>query len=110
MPVFRVFIGSGEFLVCPEVCRQVSLTLQNVVLNEDLFVLGMGGANVVLRIQWLEKLGLVTTNHKDLTIEFDVGDRKIWLQRGPQLTDGEISTSGLRRMMAWQEVAYFCHL
>lgn len=41
---------------------------------EDLFVLAMGGANVVLGIQWLGKLGLVSTDHKKLTMEFSVGD------------------------------------
>lgn len=74
LPAFDIFIGSGKFLVCREVCRQVTVILKNVVLTEDLFVLGMGGANVVLGIQWLEKLGSMTMNHKDLTIEFGVGD------------------------------------
>lgn len=85
LDAFCVFIGSGEFLVCREVCRQVSLTLQNMVLIEDLFVLDMGGANVVLGIQWLEKLGPVTTNHKELIIEFEIGERTIRLQGDPQL-------------------------
>lgn len=57
LPAFRVFIASGEFLVCKEVCRQVTLTLQNVVLTEDLFILNLGGSNVMLGIQWFEKLG-----------------------------------------------------
>lgn len=90
LDAFHVFIGSEEFLVCREVCRQVSLTLQNVVLTEDLFILGMGGVNVVMGLQWLEKLGLVTTNHKELTIEFEIGEWTILLQGDPQLTDAEI--------------------
>lgn len=62
LPTFKVFIGSGEYLVCKEVCRQVSISIQNTDIVEDLFVLAMGGANVVLGIQWLGKLGLVTTD------------------------------------------------
>lgn len=35
LPVFKVFIGSGEYLVCKEVCRQVGITIQNTVVTED---------------------------------------------------------------------------
>lgn len=51
LPEFRVFIGSGKFLVCKEVCRQVAMTIQNTAIVEDLFVLSMGGANIELGIQ-----------------------------------------------------------
>lgn len=47
---FKVFIGSGEYLVCREVVRQVPLTIQEVTLNEDLYVLSMEGVNIVLGI------------------------------------------------------------
>lgn len=40
------------------------------MIVEDLFVLAMGGANVVLGIQWLGKLVPVTTDHKKLSIEY----------------------------------------
>lgn len=110
LPAFQVFIGSGEFLVCKEVCHQVLLSLQNTVFTEDLFVLGMGGANVVLGIQWLKKLGLVTTNHRELAMEFELGDLKVRLQGEPHLIDYEITKLGLRHLMAQKEVAYFCHL
>lgn len=50
LPEFWVFISRGEFLVCKEVFRQVPITLQNVLITKDLFILSMGGANVVLGI------------------------------------------------------------
>lgn len=61
-----MFIGSGEYLVCKEVCRQV--------------VLSMGGANIILGIQWLGKLGPVMTDHKELTMEFNEGDKLVRFQ------------------------------
>lgn len=96
LPAFRIFIGSGEFLVCKEVCERVTITLQNIVLTEDLFVLSIGGTNVVLGMQWLEKLGSVTMDHRSLTMEFEFRERKVWLQGDPHLADSEISASGLR--------------
>lgn len=53
---FRVFIGSGEYIVCREVCRQVHLVIQKLTLKEDLYVLAMEGVNDVLDIQWSETL------------------------------------------------------
>lgn len=75
LPTFKVFIGSGEYLVCKEVCRQVNVVIQNTTIMEDLFVLSMGGAKIVLGIQWLGKLGPVTIDHKELAMEFYDGDR-----------------------------------
>lgn len=40
-------------------------------------MVAMGGANIVLGIQWMEQLGPVITNHKDLTMEFTLGYKKI---------------------------------
>lgn len=107
---FKVFIGSGEYLVCKEVCRQVVISIQNTPVTEDLFVLSMSGANIVLGIQWLGKLGPVTRNHKELTMEFDDGDKHVRFQGDLQLTELELSKSGLQRLMAKGEIAYFCHL
>lgn len=51
LPAFKVFIESGEHLVCKDVYRQVGIAIQNTTVTEDLFVLPMGGANIVLGIQ-----------------------------------------------------------
>lgn len=56
---------------------QVSISIQNNIIQEDLFVLVMSGANIVLGIQWMEQLRPVITNHKELIMEFSLGDKKI---------------------------------
>lgn len=45
---FHVFIGSGEFLICNGVCRQLAIFMQGITIIQDLFVLTMERANVVL--------------------------------------------------------------
>lgn len=80
LPAFKVFIGCGEYLVYKEVCCQVNIVIQNTAVTEDLFVLSMGGANIVLGIRWLGKLGPVTTNHKALMMEFHDGDKCVRFQ------------------------------
>lgn len=50
LPEFWVYIGSGEYPVCEQVCRDIPITIQSVTLVEDLFVLAIGWANLVLGI------------------------------------------------------------
>lgn len=110
LPEFRVFIGSGDFLTCKEVCPHVPIRIQETTIVQDLHVLTMEGANVVLDVQWLETLGPVMTNYKQLTIQFEIQGSAVKFQGSPHLGDLAISKSGLRRMMAKKEVTYFCHL
>lgn len=62
--------------MCTEDWRQVMITIQGAEVQTDLFVLAMGGANVVLGVQWLETLGDITINHKNLTMEFTLNGRR----------------------------------
>lgn len=93
LPEFKVFIGNGKYLMCCEVCRQVPLIIQEVVLKEDLYVLAMEGANIVLGIQWLETLGSVTTNYKTMSMEFCYKGKQIQFQGD---TPSHISNGGLQ--------------
>lgn len=53
--------------------------IQESKVQTDLFVLVMEGANVVLGVQWLETLGDIIINHKNLTMEFTLsGKRILW--------------------------------
>lgn len=51
LPEFMVFIGIGKFFVCNRVCQLISILLQNTNIMEDLFVLKLGGMNIVLGLK-----------------------------------------------------------
>lgn len=53
---------------------------------------------------------MVKTNYKELTMKFDLLGKAIKLQRNPQMAESAISGSGLRKLVARHEVAYFCQL
>ncbi|GKG28383.1 hypothetical protein Tco_0406710, partial [Tanacetum coccineum] len=44
---FKVYIGSGESLLCENVCSQVTLGMQGLSMEVDLYVLPMKGPDVV---------------------------------------------------------------
>ncbi|GKC58609.1 ty3-gypsy retrotransposon protein, partial [Tanacetum coccineum] len=48
---FKVYIGSGETLLCENICGQVSLEMQGLCMKVDLYVLPMKGSDIVLGIQ-----------------------------------------------------------
>lgn len=103
LPEFRVFIGSGDFLTCREVCSQVPVRIEETKVIQDLYVLTMEGANVVLRVQWLETLGLVVTDFKKLTLQFENEGSKVEFRGIPHLAETALSSGGLRRLVARQE-------
>lgn len=48
------------------------LTLQNIEVVEDFLPLELGSADVILGMQWLELLGGMQVNWKNLTMRFKV--------------------------------------
>ncbi|GKB33849.1 putative reverse transcriptase domain-containing protein [Tanacetum coccineum] len=54
---FKVYIRSGETLLCEKLCTQVKLGMQGLAIEVDLYVLPMQGPDVVLGIQRPQKLG-----------------------------------------------------
>ncbi|GKC45980.1 transposon ty3-I gag-pol polyprotein, partial [Tanacetum coccineum] len=56
---FKVYIGSRETLLCESICSWVALSMQGLTMEVDLYVLPMKRPDVVLGIQWLQKLGKV---------------------------------------------------
>lgn len=45
---FKVYIGSGEFLMCENICTAIPLHMQWLDMKIDLYVLPMKGAGILL--------------------------------------------------------------
>ena len=61
---FGVTLGTGETVQGEGVCKGVVLDLQGVTIVEEFLILPLGSSDVILGIQWLEKLGTISTNWK----------------------------------------------
>ena len=57
---FGVTLGTGTKVYGEGICRQVYLSSQGVEIVEDFFYLELGSLDVILGVQWLEKLGTFT--------------------------------------------------
>nr|GEW38540.1 putative RNA-directed DNA polymerase, eukaryota, reverse transcriptase zinc-binding domain protein [Tanacetum cinerariifolium] len=94
---FKVYIGSGEILMCESVCSQVTLYVQGLDLKVDLYVFPMWGPDVVLGIQWLQQLRKVMHDYKQQVMEFTLLDTTYTLKGDESLRTDKVT---LHRMQA----------
>lgn len=67
---FKVLIGSGKKLLCTKDCKVTQIHIQGIMVVMDLFLLPMGGSNIVIGIQWLKKLGYFSLSFEILSMQF----------------------------------------
>jgi hypothetical protein len=60
-------IADGGTINCSGKCNKINLTMGEYVMNSPMIAIPMGGANVVLGIQWLQLLGTVAFNFKNFS-------------------------------------------
>lgn len=68
--LLTVQVTSGAILPCLSYCKAVSLKLQDCIYMAYLYVLTLGGCDLVLDVDWLRRLGSNLWNFADLTMRF----------------------------------------
>jgi hypothetical protein len=76
-PEFQVMIADGGTINCSGKCNKINLTMGEYVMNSPMIYIPMGGAYVVLGIQWLQSLGTVAFNFQELLMKFSLEGNKI---------------------------------
>ncbi|GJV31265.1 retrotransposon-related protein [Tanacetum coccineum] len=84
---FKVYIGSAETLLCESICSQVTLSMQGLIMEVDLYVLPRKGPDIVLGIKWLQNLGKVTHDNLNQTMEFSWSGRDYVLKGEVQVVN-----------------------
>ncbi|KAF3776086.1 hypothetical protein EJ110_NYTH49129 [Nymphaea thermarum] len=67
---FNVLVGNGERMSCNEVCKDVSLKMQKTPFTLDLYLLPIGGVDLVLGIQWMKPLKRTLLDWENMTLTF----------------------------------------
>ena len=91
---FRVFVGNGASLRCDYVSLNTPISLQGHRFDIDLFLLQVEGPDVILGVQWLQVLGKVAIDFRDLSMEFMWKNMSILLQ-GEDIPPKRISYNSL---------------
>lgn len=97
---FGVSLGNGEAIRGTGICRDVKLRFNDeVMVTEDFLPLELGNSDVILGVQWLEKLGSVVTNWKTQVMNYKVGEETVTLRGDPSLTRSKISLKSMLRVL-----------
>lgn len=70
-----------------------------VEVVEEFLPLKLGGSDVILGIQWLEKLGMVLTNWKTQIMKFELNGEPVTLVGDPALVRAKISLKTMLRVL-----------
>ena len=67
---FQVMVADGKTINCSGKCHSINLTMGEYLLDSSMISIQMGGADVVLGVQWLQSLGTMTFNFSGTFLEF----------------------------------------
>ena len=85
-------------------CPEVPIVIQGHEFRLDFFVLPIEGPEVVLGIQWLQRLGRVSTDYSEMTMEFFWEGKQILLQGDPIQLPHLISFNQFQALLHSEEV------
>lgn len=77
---FGVSLGTGDLVHIHGECKSVILQLQGLTIIEDFLPIALGISDLILGLQWLEKLGTMTANWKSQKISFKMGSENVVIQ------------------------------
>lgn len=96
---FGVSLGTGDAVHGEGECIGVRLQLQGVEIVENYLPLTLGNSDLILGIEWLEKLGTMTANWKMQTLRFELEGREVTLTGEPSLGRTLISLKAMIRTL-----------
>lgn len=104
-PQFNVIIGNNNKLEFQGWCLSVPLIIQRLQFSELFYVLPIQGAELVVRVQWLQTLGPIRIDYGNLTMQFVYQGALVVLQgeNGEQLI--QISHNQFKRLVRINGVA-----
>lgn len=96
---FDVMIANGGTITSMGCCSQVKITIQDYEYISDLYVLQLGGCDVVLGAQWLRTLGPILWDFEKLKMEFTLGQRHYCLCSSPAPAPRSVTACHVQRLL-----------
>lgn len=96
---FGVSLGTGEMVHSKGECKSVVLQMQGLTIIEDFLPIALGNSDLILGLQWLEKLGTMTANWKSQKISFQMGSETVVLTGDASLGRTGISLKAMMKAL-----------
>ena len=95
-------IANGGTINFSGKCHNIKLTMGEYILTSPMLSIPMGGADVVLGVQWLQSLGTVAFNFQELFLKFSLEVKEVKLQ-GIAGNPGKIISSNVMKKLLKKE-------
>ncbi|KAL4592534.1 hypothetical protein LXL04_005533 [Taraxacum kok-saghyz] len=95
--------GTGE-------CKDVELHVQGLQLKENFLPLTLGNSDIILGVQWLEKLGPITTNWHTQVMQFTKNGITTTLKGDPSLECSRVTLKNMVRTLRHTKQGYVIQL
>lgn len=92
-----VDVANGSSVSCEWVCKQFAWKLQGMEFVTDVLLLPLGNCDMVMGIQWLETLGEIRWDFKELKMEFTLHGKRHVL-RGSVSKGVELKTTSEKHL------------
>ncbi|WVZ20256.1 hypothetical protein V8G54_007578 [Vigna mungo] len=94
---YVVEVGDGHKVHCQGKCHGFILEVQGMKIQQEFFVFTLGGADVILGLEWLASLGEVRADFGNLRLTIGKGNEEHILVGDPTLSKSESSMKKLVR-------------
>ncbi|XP_073155705.1 uncharacterized protein [Henckelia pumila] len=98
LPTSRFWWVMVKRLLVTDSVREFKFSWGSEIFSIDFYVLQLQGADVVLGFQWLELLGRITVDYKELYMEFLRDNRVVRLKGEPLLQWQQVQFTQFRRL------------
>jgi hypothetical protein len=79
---FKVAVVDRFNVSCTNKISRLALTIGNYTLTKDFYVVDVADSDAVWGVQWLQTLGDINTNYKQMTMKFFTPGGKQFVLRG----------------------------
>ncbi|KAF7810390.1 Retrotransposable element Tf2 [Senna tora] len=94
---YRVTLGDGYTVQQQGCCKGLEIEMQGLRIRENFYLFKLGDVDMILGVEWLESLGEVRVNWKQLTMKFKTKQGLVCLVRDPALAKSLVSMKNLMR-------------
>ena len=103
---YMVEVGDGHKVKCQGLCRDLWIEFQELKFTQNCYLFDLGGADLVLGVEWLASLGKVEANFEKLTLAVRVQGKKVVLKAEPTLIKAAISLKMVKGAMTEEDQGF----
>ncbi|KAF7802166.1 putative mitochondrial protein [Senna tora] len=89
--VYEVTVGDGHVVKGQGICKGLQVEMQGAHVKQNFYLFNLGEIDVILGIEWLESLGEVSVNWRQLTMKYKEGENEISLKGDASLARTKVA-------------------